>query len=424
VISSLLVFVILTSCNRQPAGSEIVTLRFWNGFTGPDGRTMLALVKKFNESHPKINVVMQRMDWGTYYNKLYVAGLGGRSPQVFVIHTDSLLRFRRANLLRNVDELFGTNGLDADDFDEGVRKGTEDAGKHYGVPLDIHMLGMFYNKALFRDAGIVDSNGEAKPPTNRAEFLDALRKLKRDTNNDGRPEQWGFTFTWHRTNCFAILSQFGGEFFNPDRTHCTLDSPANRVGMQFCADLIGKEKLAPSPENFDAWIGFRQGKVGIVLEGIYQLPDLLKQHGLEYGAAPVPILGEKAVTWANSHNLCLRPNLSAEELDASKTFIKFLSDNSLDWAAAGQVPVRKSLRGSDRFAAMTVQRAFARQIPYARYMPSVPFTNEYLEKYEFALERILRGSATPEDALREASVAIDQIIARYQAADDVKGAAE
>src|SRR4051794_31589486 len=88
------------SCDDRDRKDEPVTLHFWNSFTGPDGRTMLAIVKRFNDTHPGIHILMQRMEAGTYYNKLFVAGLGKRAPQVFIVHTDSIGRFTRANLLR------------------------------------------------------------------------------------------------------------------------------------------------------------------------------------------------------------------------------------------------------------------------------------------------------------------------------------
>ena len=36
--------------------------------------------------------------------------------------------------------------------------------------------------------------------------------------------------------------------------------------------------------------------------------------------------------------LCVRDGLEGEELDAARRFVKFLSDNSLDWAEGGQSP--------------------------------------------------------------------------------------
>jgi len=59
----------------------------------------LQMVKEFNRNYPEYQVIMQKMDWATYYNKLFVAGIGKRSPDIFVVHTDSLLRFKKANLL-------------------------------------------------------------------------------------------------------------------------------------------------------------------------------------------------------------------------------------------------------------------------------------------------------------------------------------
>ena len=374
---------------------------------------MLALIKEFNESNPDINVTMQRMDWGLYYNKLFVAGLGGRTPEVFAIHADSLARFTRANFVRPVDDLVGPNGIvDPSDIDENVWAATERDGKHWAIPLDIHLVGMFYNRTLFKKAGLVDAHGEPQPPTNRAEFLNALRKLK----GVNGPDSWGFVYTWQRTNIYTAFRQNGGDIFNADHTQTTINSPENVEALQWCADLVLKEKLAPPPQDFDSWVGFRQGKVGIAFEGIYMLPDLRKQGDLDYAAAPVPTLFKQPAAWANSHSICLRADLSGRELAASERFVKFLSDHTLDWAAAGQVPVRKSLRASTRFQQMSAQREFAKEIPYAAYFPAVPFNFEYMSEYEYAIEKALRGSESAKQALDTAAVNINRIMQRYNAA--------
>src|SRR5688572_11981824 len=297
---------------------EPVTLRYWNGFTGPDGRTMLALVKRFNRENPDVNVIMQRMEWNTYYNKLFVAGLGGRAPDVFVSHSMVLPRFVGAGFLRPVDDMLGhdPSKLNAADFDPNVLRSVERNGQHWGIPLDVHPLGMYYNRKLLREAGVVDEKGEARPPTNRAEFLETLRKLKSRGN-------WGYVFTWQRTNCYAITRQFGGRLFNDELTEATLDHPANAEALDFCASLI-RDGLAPGPQDFDSWIGFRQGRVGLVFEGIYMLPEVQRQKDLDWGAAPIPTLGHTPATWGDSHILALRKDLTGKRLDAAKRFVKFL----------------------------------------------------------------------------------------------------
>lgn len=414
-------FPALRDLSRGGGRHDVVTLRFWNGFTGPDGRTMLAIVQRFNRDNPDVHVVMQRIPWATYYNKLFVAGLGDRAPEVFVLHATSIPRFLRAHFVRPVDDLTGTasGAIDAADFDPNVWQATADEkGTHWGIPLDCHMLGMYYNRTLLKEAGIVDAAGNAKPPATREEFIDALRKLKRPAEN-GQPAKWGFVYTWQRTNCYALMRQFGGGLYDPARDKLTIDSPQNVAALDFAASIV-RDELAPSPKNFDAWVGFLQGNVAITWEGIYMLPDLQRQgKNLDWGAAPIPTLGPEHATWAESHSLCLRSDLSGAELAAAKRFIKFLSDNSLDWAEGGQVPVRRSLRNTPRFEQMTAQREFAKQIPYASYWPPVPYLLELLPEYDYSVELALRGSASAKEALTQCAARIEPVYERYHGPEAV-----
>jgi len=383
---------------------------------------MLRIVRRFNRENPDVHVLMQRMDWVTYYNKLFVAGLGERAPEVFIVHAGNIERFMQADFIRPIDDLvIGPHGMDEKDFTENIWSAVEKEGRHYALPLDVHMLGMYYNKKLFREAGIVDERGEPRPPRTRREFMDALDQLTRDTDGDSEPDQWGFVYTWYRTNAYTIMRQWGGKFFTPDNQRCLLNCPENVEALEFCVDLIRKHKLVPPPENFDSWIGFRQGKVGIAFEGIYMLEDLKKQEDLEYGGAPLPLLGKIPAAWCDSHTICLQRDLEGKRLEAAWRFARYLSDNSLDWAEGGQVPVRKSLRDTKRFRQMRVQYEFAKQIPYVRYVPRIPFVFEFFSEYETAVEKALRGSLPPREALDIATENINGIIQRREQMQTTRG---
>ncbi len=402
---------LLAGCGR--ASGKQITLRFWNGFTGPDGRTMLRIVKRFNDLNPDVNVLMQRADWATLYKKIFVAGAGGRAPEVFVLHTNAMVRFAQARFVGAVDDLIaGPDGLNVLDLDANVWQGVEVGGKHYGLPLDVHVMGMYYNKRLFRQAGIVDAHGEARPPTNRAEFLDACERITRKGQTGAG--QWGFVFANFESNFYTLMRQWGGTFFNDDNSRCLLNDPRNVAALQFGIDMVRKLKVAPPPENFDSWIGFRQGKVGMAWEGVYMLDDLRKQTDLEFGAAPVPQMGIHPAVEANSHNICLRADLNDAQRHAAWRFARFLSDNSLDWAAGGQIPARKSLRATPRFASMTAQYALSAQIPIVDYMPRLPFVFEFVTEFDDALEHALRGSMTAQQALDTATANVNAIIARQR----------
>lgn len=391
------------------ARHRAVTIRFWNGWTGPDGGKALLIVRRFNRENPDVEVRMQRIDWGTYYNKLFVAGIAGRAPELFIIHTPSLRRFVDAGFVQSLDEFVARDKFPVADLDANVWEAARLNGAHYGLPVDVHTLGAFWNRRLLKAAGFSDA------PATREEFVAALRAIVQTGNrSNAAPDDrvWGFTFSNPSSTVYSLMRQFGGPFFSDDQSRCLLDSPQNAAALAFCQELIQREKTVPPLTGGDPWVSFRQGRVGITWNGIYMLPDLQKQKDLDFAGAPVSNIGGTAAVWASSHNFCIKSGLDARTSEAAWRFARFYSDNSLDWAEAGQIPTRRSLRDSERFRQMPVQSAFARQIPYASYPPQLPFVFEFQTEFDYMVERVLRGSVTPEAALRDATNNIGRIIER------------
>ena len=386
-----------------PDDHNVIRLNFWNGFTGPDGRTMLHIIREFNKEYPNVEVTMQRMEWAIYFNKLMVAGIDERGPEVFVLHASEMPRFQRAGFMATLDEVYeGEDPLPIDDFDPNLLSQMRYDGHMIGVPMDVHPQGLFYNAKMFREAGIVDENGVAKPPTNREEFMDAVRKLRIDENGDGRPEQWGFALTMWRNNFTSLMPQFGGSYFD-ESGQCAIDSPENIAALDFLVSLGSEDPpLVPAPENNLGWVGFRQKKVAMVFEGIYMLGDLKRLEGLEYMAAPMPVIGKQPGTHGDSHILCLQKDLDPEVHEAAIAFLKFISNHDIQWADAGQVPARNSAREAEEFKGMQVQYAFSHQIPYVMYPPRSPAVFELQQQIDFAVEKALRRRATAEEALKTA----------------------
>lgn len=396
----------------RPAGK--VVLNFWNGFTGPDGHAMDRMVSRFRKENPNIDVRMQVIPWGTYYDKLTLALAYGGAPDVFVMHAGRLPEFQSFNKLQPLGDLYAASAprLSEKSFAPVPWRATFYQGKQYALPLDVHPIGLYYNTKLFREAGIVDSNGRAKPPKTFDEFLDAARRMTKDTNGDGRTDQWGFVYTWQRTNWLTISGQFGADIFSPDGKRSALDSPQNLRALHLMHDLIYKYKVAPKPEGVDAWLAFRQGKVAMALEGIYMLTSLEEQKGLPFAGAPAPQFGPQKSAWGGSHLLCQPKGISPEQSQAAWKLMKFLSDDSLIWAQAGQVPARSDLRSSPEFKAMTVQQQFATQLPFVKYEPLHPRSNNVFPLIEPGIESVLLDLATPEEAMRDVSRRVNQVLER------------
>src|SRR5262249_31898560 len=177
---------------------------------------------------------------------------------------------------------------------------------------------------LFREAGIVNPDGTPRAPRTREEFIEDIKKLTRDTDGDGQPDVWGFAYTMWRWNFMTLVQQFGGRYFD-ENGRCVLDDPKNVAALE-CLASFNRNGLRPDPENNAGWIGFRQERVAMVIDGVYMLGDLKRLEGLEYFGAPIPAIGPGPGAHADSHTLCIRKGITPEQRAAVVRFIKFLSD--------------------------------------------------------------------------------------------------
>ncbi len=398
--------------DTQRAAPEAVTLNFWNGFTGPDGATMEKIVRTFNKSHPDIRVKMQIIPWGTYYDKVTLGLAFGGAPDVLILHSNRFPEFANYSSLGRLDDLVKRPGFDKSDFAEGPWAAGVWKGRRYAIPLDCHPIGLYYNTRLFRQAGIVDADGNAKPPETLEEFLLAARKLTMDANGDGKPEQWGFAYTWLRTNAFTFLHQFGADILTPDFRKSGLDSPEAAEALGLMQAFCYEHKVCPKPEGADAWMGFQTGKVAMALEGVYMLTSLEEQADLEFAGAPCPLFGRKRAVWANTHLLAMPAAVDARKREAAWTFMRYLSDHSLDWAKGGQVPVRKSILNSPGFKKLQVQYAFSKELPYIAYEPPTVSYNQVVPFYDAAIEASLNRIKPTDEALIEAARRINEVLER------------
>jgi len=142
------------------------------------------------------------------------------------------------------------------------------------------------------------------------------------------------------------------------------------------------------------------------------LRSLETQTTIDYAAAPLPQFGPQPAVWAESHVLCLRQGLNEKQTAAAWQFITFLSNHSVTWARGGQIPVRASLRASPEFQSLTIPRIFSEQLEHVRYVPAVPYIFELQRELRIAFEQILRGAATPEEAMNKAQKNVETIIER------------
>lgn len=409
---------LVCGCGNSSRGAAdaqgALAISFWNGFTGPDGKTMAAMVRRFQDENPDVRVTMQIIPWGTYYNKLTLSLAYGGPPDVFIVQAARFSEYASFRTLRPLADLYAADRppLGEQAFARVPWRESFYEGIQYALPLDTHPMGLYYNTRLFREAGIVDARGRARPPADLNQFLEAARALTRDTDGDGRPDRWGFVLTNQHTNWLTFAHQFGGDILTPGGKRGAMSSAASLEATRLIADLVYAHRVAPKPEGVDAWLAFRQGKAAMALEGIYMLSSLEEQPGLEFAGAPVPQFGPKRGVWGGSHLLCQPQGIAPERARAGWRLMRYLSDHSLTWAKGGQVPARLEVLRSPQFRALEVQSQFARQLDWVIYDPQVPKAGSLNQFVDPAIEAALLQLQTPEAAMRDADRRIDQLLRR------------
>ena len=134
---------------RGNTAGGIAEVRFWNGFTGPDGKAMEALVTRFQAENPDVRVRMQIIPWGTYYDKLTLSLAYGGAPDVFIVHAARLPEYASFGTLRPLDDFYAADAASAAlteaNFAPAPWRASFYDAKHLALPLDVHPVGLYYN---------------------------------------------------------------------------------------------------------------------------------------------------------------------------------------------------------------------------------------------------------------------------------------
>jgi multiple sugar transport system substrate-binding protein len=395
--------------NAQPAATTYtgpnVTLTFWNGFTGGDGPIMKKLVDSFNSQNANIKVTMNVYEWADYYQKVPAAVATGNGPDLGIMHVDQVATNAARGVVLPLDDVATSLQLNEAAFSPPVWQAGVYNNKRYSIPLDVHPLGLFYNKTLMEQAGL----DPEKPPTNAQEYTAALEALKAK----GIQGNWVTPFPFTGTLQFESLTwQFGGQLFDEGAQKASF---ADEPGVKALTWMVDMVKNGYSPRNVaqDAdLIALQNGKNAFNWNGIWTINTLRDVKGLEWGVAPVPQIGTQPAVWAGSHQFVQFKQRSQDQnkLTAGKVFINFISQQSIEWAKAGQVPARKDIREGNEFAALKEQAALGTQIDNVHFAPAVPGIPEALAAVDTAVNEAVLLRKEPAKALSDAAGRANQLL--------------
>lgn len=399
-----------------------VTLNFMTGLAGPDGQTMQALVNEFNKQHPGITVKMQIIgSWTTFYSKLLPALSSGNAPEVFTTHIQEMLYFQSKGLFLQVDDLFGPS-LPESDFAAQPMKYVQYQGHVYGMPLDMHGWGFYFNPTLLQAAGL-----PLRSPNTGDELVQWARKLTIDKkgnnglskNFDGNNVKvYGLATSWDAPPTFlTTLWSFGGNTLSPDGKKALFDTPQMRDAVNFWSDLIFKYHAVAKPASYGAngpWAAYANKALAMIPDGDWMRNWFPAHPNVKVQAAFMPRFGPTRVTWMSGHVISCPAGLSGDKKSAAYTFMRWLSGQGLKWTeGAGHIPARISQRKSPAVMKLFPQKVYGPELAEIGRIeqPSTVFF-DVQDAYVPAVDAAWNGTKSVSTALSDAQSAVSRALSR------------
>lgn len=326
-----------------------VQLTFWHSLGGLPGQVLEELVTEFNDSQSEIAVDAQYMGNHSEIVQKLLASIAGRStPHIATLgQRQGIPQIYDSGALLTADELIARyGGLERADLLEGFVTKFTYRDQLVALPFANSTPVIHYNKDLFREAGLDPERG----PETWDELVEYAKKLTKDTNGDGRIDQWGLNTggdtPWY---IYALITQNNGQVLDGDWEPQFNDKQAVEV-FQLWSDLVHKHKVMPDLMHAHMAQDFVMGKLGMGLSSIGSTANFANQIGesFDYGVAFLPGNLQRAVPVGGAGIGVFKSN--AEEEEATWEFTQWLlsPDIMAKWAMdTGYVPVTHSATNSE-----------------------------------------------------------------------------
>jgi multiple sugar transport system substrate-binding protein len=363
-----------------------------------------AMVEAWNAANPDQEITAQEIPAGNTSEEVIAAAItAGNAPcLVFNVAPAAVPQFQRQGGLVPLDTFAdGVEYVESRTGDTAQQYQSPD-GKYYQLPWKSNPVMIFYNKALFQEAGLDPEN---PPLATYEEFHQTSRTL---VDSGVQAAIWPAPSSEFFQPWFDFYplyaAQTGGTQLVEDG-QATFDSDDGRAVADFWATMYTDGLSPKEAYNGDA---FADQRAAMSIVG----PWAIAVYGdLEWGAVPVPTQGgtapEETSTFADAKNVAVFT--ACQNQGTAWEVLKFATSEEQDGAlleATGQMPLRQDLPGTypDYFAANPAYQGFADQAARTTEVPNVPNSVEIWQTFRDAWSRsVIFGEQPVDQALSGAA---------------------
>lgn len=368
------------------------------------------VIEAFEAENPNIKVNLFIFEWTGGDKKIEEMIAQGNPPTLARVATRWVPTYMAAGLLEPVDD-YMTEEFRSQFIPVLINEGSQYQGLTFGLPITVTSRALYYNKELFKQAGI------STPPTNWDELklaAKAIDALGSDVYGFGVQGSELETSTYF----YYFLWGNGGDVLTADGTLPAFSGGEGKEALEFLAGMINDGLTQPNPttsNRADLEAAFVAGQLGMVIA-----PPTLSAKlaagapNLDYGLSPIPY-NTTPITIAAQDSLILFKQATQPEKEAAWKFIEFLyADNlRLEYALTeGVLPEKISVAENEQLTENPAFAFFMKELnsPAARFeqvnVKSVDI-NAAIAEY---LQKTYRGEMTPQEALAEAAIQVQRLL--------------
>lgn len=334
------------------SGNKItLTMTEWDN--GATEATVESGLKIFERENPGITVKYQYIPYSSYETKVLTELATGSGPDVLLVPDTDFGVFADSGRIENLTSLYQEHlyGLNIKNFIPSLVRASTVNGKLYYVIKDWAPDVMYYNKTLFKKAGLA----YPKAGWTWQDFLKDAKKLT--ITHGGTTTQWGVELqgTEDRDGVDYFSEDWGGNIVTP-KGQPTLLNPKAVAGMKFYLQMY-RDGVAPSPTavtGFGSIDLFNTQRVAMDMYGPWNEPSWLSNKSLSFGAVQLPVgpAGEQAPLFTAGYAV----NSESPNIKAAEKLVAFFGTAA--WERLDDRDAQVALKAFEPIA--------IRQVPYMR----------------------------------------------------------
>jgi multiple sugar transport system substrate-binding protein len=422
----LIVVIVLSGCGgKEKSSSEgkdgdgKVTLKIMSvsQTEQPDGENEKKLAEEYMKQNPNVKIEFVGVPMNDLYKKLTTLATGGDLPDAFTMTPEFMRTAHEMGMTANLTEVFGEEYLK--DFYENIIEESSVDGELQLLPWNATPQALIYRGDWFEEEGL-------EAPKTWAEFIAAAEKLTKDTDNDGKVDQWGFGMIGTRNSSgasrfYPVMRSFGAEEIRKDKNGkwvSDVGSDEAKKAFQLYGDLVNKYEVVPPgvtetgfPEAANL---FATNKVAMMFTGPNALGTIYAENpdlkGKIY-STPIPKDKEHVSTFGI---IGYGISETSEHKEEVADWLKFLvsKENSLKWnELSGRLPTRKDVGESQQLTTPEMA-GFSEAIKYAFPIPNFSTYTQFSDIVSEGYQSMVTGDGKAEDVVKTAQERANELISK------------